>query len=115
VTGHTQGKGFAGAMKRWGFGGMRAPTACRSATVPTVRPVTARIRAACSRTRRWPATWATVSAPSRTWKIVRTDVERGLLFVKGSVPGSKGGWLLVKDAVKVSRPAEVPYPAGHQA
>jgi large subunit ribosomal protein L3 len=44
-------------------------------------------------------------------EIVRTDVERGLLFVKGSVPGSKGTWLLVKDAVKVSRPAEVPYPA----
>jgi large subunit ribosomal protein L3 len=44
-------------------------------------------------------------------EIVRTDVERGLLFVKGSVPGSKGTWLLVKDAVKVARPAEAPYPA----
>jgi large subunit ribosomal protein L3 len=44
-------------------------------------------------------------------EIVRTDVERGLLFIKGSVPGSKGTWLTVKDAVKVPRPAEVPYPA----
>ena len=66
ITGHTQGKGFAGAMKRWGFGGMRAPTACRSRTARMVRPVTARIRAACSRARRWPATWATVNARSRT-------------------------------------------------
>jgi large subunit ribosomal protein L3 len=39
-------------------------------------------------------------------EVVRTDVERGLIFVKGSVPGSKGTWLLVKDAVKVARPAE---------
>ncbi len=45
-------------------------------------------------------------------EIVRTDAARGLLFVKGSVPGHKGGWLLVKDAVKVARHADAPYPAG---
>src|SRR3546814_20183754 len=45
-------------------------------------------------------------------EIVRTDVERGLLFVKGSVPGSKGGWLLVRDAVQLPRHPEAPYPAG---
>ena len=45
-------------------------------------------------------------------EIVRTDVERGLLFVRGSVPGHKGSWLLVKDAVKVPRPRRRPYPAG---
>ena len=45
-------------------------------------------------------------------EIVRTDVERGLLFVKGSVPGHKGSWCLVKDAVKVPAHADLPYPAG---
>jgi large subunit ribosomal protein L3 len=45
-------------------------------------------------------------------EIVGTDVERGLIFVKGSVPGSKGGWLFVKDAVKVDRHADAPFPAG---
>jgi large subunit ribosomal protein L3 len=45
-------------------------------------------------------------------EIVSTDVERGLIFVKGSVPGSKGGWLIVKDAVKVSRHADALFPAG---
>jgi large subunit ribosomal protein L3 len=45
-------------------------------------------------------------------EIVRTDALRGLLFVKGSVPGSKGGWLTVKDSVKIARPEEAPYPAG---
>ena len=46
---------------------------------------------------------------------MQTDVERGLLFVKGSVPGSKGSWLLVKDSVKIARPADAPYPAGLRA
>ena len=41
---------------------------------------------------------------------VDTTAERGLLFIKGSVPGSKGGWLLVSDAVKIDRPADAPYP-----
>jgi large subunit ribosomal protein L3 len=45
-------------------------------------------------------------------EIVRTDATRGLIFVRGSVPGHKGGWLLVKDAVKVPRPDNAPYPAG---
>jgi len=45
-------------------------------------------------------------------EVVRVDDERGLIFVKGSVPGSKNAWLTVKDSVKVSRHAEAPYPAG---
>ncbi|MDO9487683.1 MAG: 50S ribosomal protein L3, partial [Sphingomonadaceae bacterium] len=45
-------------------------------------------------------------------QIVQTDADRGLLFVKGSVPGHKGTWLLVRDAVKLSRHDGVPYPAG---
>ena len=44
--------------------------------------------------------------------IVGTDAARGLLFVKGSVPGSKGGWLQVTDAIKIPRNENVPYPAG---
>jgi large subunit ribosomal protein L3 len=45
-------------------------------------------------------------------EVVLADAERGLLFIKGSVPGSKGSWLTVKDSVKVARPADAPYPAG---
>ena len=67
VTGTTQGKGFAGGMKRWNFGGLRATHGVSvSPPFASVRPVTARIRARCSRARRWPATWATSSVTSRT-------------------------------------------------
>jgi large subunit ribosomal protein L3 len=48
-------------------------------------------------------------------EIVGTDVERGLIFVKGSVPGSKGGWLFVKDAVKHPRHDSAPFPASLKA
>jgi large subunit ribosomal protein L3 len=43
-------------------------------------------------------------------KIVRTDVERGLILVRGAIPGSKGGWVMVKDAVKKPLPKEAPIP-----
>src|SRR5207249_2180608 len=68
IVGVTQGKGFAGAMKRWASRVFERPTACRSRTARTDRPVTARIRAASSRTKRWPATWARAIALSRIWK-----------------------------------------------
>jgi large subunit ribosomal protein L3 len=48
-------------------------------------------------------------------EVVGTDVERGLIFVKGSVPGHKGAWLTVKDAVKVARHKDAPYPASIKA
>jgi large subunit ribosomal protein L3 len=45
-------------------------------------------------------------------EVVRTDPIRGLLFIKGSVPGHKGSWLTVSDAIKLPRPDTAPYPAG---
>ncbi len=44
-------------------------------------------------------------------QVVKTDVDRGLIMIKGAVPGSKGGWVTVKDAVKKPLPDSVPYPA----
>jgi large subunit ribosomal protein L3 len=44
-------------------------------------------------------------------EVVRTDPARGLIFIKGSVPGHKGSWLTVQDAIKLPRPDEAPYPA----
>lgn len=48
-------------------------------------------------------------------KVVKTDVERGLIMVEGSVPGAKGGWIMVRDAVKKSLPGDVPTPGAFRA
>jgi large subunit ribosomal protein L3 len=45
-------------------------------------------------------------------QVVRTDTDRGLLLIKGAVPGSKGGWVTIKDAVKKAAPENLPLPAG---
>jgi len=111
VTGHTQGKGFAGAMKRWGFGGLRATHGVslshRSHGSTGNRQDPGRV----FKNKKMAGHMGDRQRTQQNLEIVRTDVERGLLFVKGSVPGSKGTWLVVKDAVKVARPADVPYPA----
>ncbi|MBK5263980.1 MAG: 50S ribosomal protein L3 [Alphaproteobacteria bacterium] len=110
ITGHTQGKGFAGAMKRWGFGGMRAThgvsVSHRAHGSTGQRQDPGRV----FKNKKMAGHMGDRQRTQQNLEIVRTDVERGLLFVKGSVPGSKGTWLLVKDAVKVARHAEAPYP-----
>ncbi len=45
-------------------------------------------------------------------EVVKTDADRGLIMIKGAVPGSKGGWVTVKDAVKKKAPEGLPFPAG---
>ena len=44
-------------------------------------------------------------------EVVQLDSDRGLILVKGSVPGAKGGWVLISDAVKVKQPDNLPFPA----
>jgi large subunit ribosomal protein L3 len=112
VAGVTQGKGFAGAMKRWGFGGLRAThgvsVSHRSHGSTGNRQDPGRV----FKNKKMAGHMGARTRTQQNLEIVRTDVERGLLFVKGSVPGHKGSWLLVRDAVKVARPDNVPYPAG---
>jgi large subunit ribosomal protein L3 len=112
VQGVTQGKGFAGAMKRWGFKGLRAThgvsVSHRSHGSTGNRQDPGRV----FKNKKMAGHMGARNRTQQNLEIVRTDAARGLLFVKGSVPGSKGGWLLVKDAVKVARPDNIPYPAG---
>ncbi|MGF7149604.1 large subunit ribosomal protein L3 [Sphingomonas zeicaulis] len=115
ITGHTQGKGFAGAMKRWGFGGLRAThgvsVSHRSHGSTGNRQDPGRV----FKNKKMAGHMGDRQRTQQNLEVVSTDVERGLIFVKGSVPGHKGTWLLVKDAVKVPRHAEAPYPAGLKA
>uniref|UniRef100_UPI0038F7F469 large ribosomal subunit protein uL3 n=1 Tax=Streptomyces niveiscabiei TaxID=164115 RepID=UPI0038F7F469 len=52
---------------------------------------------------------------TQTRVVVETDKDRGLLLVRGAVPGAKGGWVLVRDAVKRAAPSDVPKPGAFRA
>ncbi|MFZ5748194.1 MAG: 50S ribosomal protein L3 [Pseudomonadota bacterium] len=115
VSGRTQGKGFAGAMKRWGFGGLRAThgvsVSHRSHGSTGNRQDPGKV----FKNKKMAGHMGDRNRTQQNLEIVGTDADRGLIFVKGSVPGHKGTWLVVKDAVKVARHAEAPYPAGLKA
>ncbi len=112
VSGKTQGKGFAGAMKRWNFGGLRAThgvsVSHRSHGSTGQRQDPGKV----FKNKKMAGHMGDRNRTQQNLEVVSTDVERGLIFIKGSVPGHKGAWLTVKDAVKVARHADAPYPAG---
>ncbi len=115
ISGQTQGKGFQGGMKRWGFGGLRAThgvsVSHRSLGSTGQRQDPGKV----FKNKKMAGHMGDRQRTQQNLEIVRTDPERGLLFVKGSVPGSKGAWLMVKDSVKIERPGDAPYPAGLKA
>ena len=112
VAGHTQGKGFAGAMKRWGFKGLRATHGVslshRSLGSTGQRQDPGKV----FKGKKMAGHMGDRQRSQQNLEVVRVDDERGLIFVKGSVPGAKNSWLTIIDAVKVARHGEAPYPAG---
>jgi len=111
VAGVTQGKGFAGGMKRWGFGGLRAThgvsVSHRSLGSTGNRQDPGRV----FKNKKMAGHMGARNRTQQNLEVVRTDPARGLIFIKGSVPGHKGSWLTVQDAIKIARPDEAPYPA----
>ena len=115
VTGTTIGKGFAGPMKRWNFGGLRAS---HGVSVSHRSPGSTGNRQDPGRTfpgKKMAGHLGNERVTTQNLKVVRTDVERGLIMVEGSVPGSKGGWILVRDAVKRAAPANLPLPGAFRS
>ena len=112
VSGHTQGKGFQGGMKRWGFSGMRA-THCVSISHRALGSTGQRQDPGkVFKNKKMAGHMGDKQRTQQNLEVVRVDDERGLIFVKGSVPGAKNSWMTIKDAVKVARHGEAPYPAG---
>jgi large subunit ribosomal protein L3 len=110
ITGHTQGKGFAGAMKRWGFGGMRATHGVSISHRAHGSTGNRQDPGKVFKNKKMAGHMGDRQRTQQNLEVVRTDAARGLIFVKGSVPGAKNGWLLVKDAVKVAAPEGLPFP-----
>lgn len=115
VTGTSIGKGFAGGMKRWNFGGLRAThgvsVSHRSHGSTGNRQDPGKTFAGKKMAGHLGDERVTV----QNLKVVATDADRGLIMVHGAVPGSAGGWVLVRDAVKRARPEAAPFPAAVKA
>ncbi len=115
VTAHTQGKGFTGAMKRWNFGGLRATHGVsishRSHGSTGGRQDPGKV----FKGKKMAGRYGNERVTTQNVQVVGTDTELGLLLIKGAVPGSKGSWVMVRDAVKRPRPAEAPVPGAFKS
>lgn len=110
VTGTSIGKGFQGGMKRWNFRGLRA-THGVSVSHRSIGGTGGRQDPGKTfKNKKMAGHMGDDTITTLNLKVVRTDVERGLLLVEGAVPGSKGGWIMVRDAVKKALPKEAPKP-----
>jgi large subunit ribosomal protein L3 len=111
VSGTTIGKGFAGTMKRHNFGGLEAS---HGVSISHRSPGSTGNRQDPGRTfkgKKMSGHMGQVLVTTQNVEIAKVDVERGLIMIKGGVPGSKGSWVMVRDAVKRPLPKEAPKPA----
>jgi large subunit ribosomal protein L3 len=111
VVGTTIGKGFAGVMKRWNFGGLRAT---HGVSVSHRSHGSTGHRQDPGKTFAGKKMAGHMGARRRTTlnlKVVSTDADKGLILVRGAVPGAEGGYVLVRDAVKKPAAEGLPKPA----
>jgi len=112
ISGLTKGKGFAGAMKRWNFGGLEAS---HGVSVSHRSHGSTGQRQDPGRTfkgKKMAGHLGVERVTTQNLEIVRTDAARGLILVKGAVPGADNGWVEVRDAVKAKDNKGAPSPAG---
>jgi large subunit ribosomal protein L3 len=110
VCGITIGKGFAGGMKRWNFGGLRASHGVSISHRSIGGTGGRQDPGKTFKNKKMPGHLGVDRVTTLNLKVIQTDVERGLLLVEGAVPGAKSGWVTVRDAVKKKLPKEAPKP-----
>ena len=111
VSGTSIGKGFAGAMKRWNFGGLRASHGVSISHRSHGSTGQCQDPGRVFKGKKMAGHMGAARVTTQNLQVVKTDADRGLIMVKGAVPGSKGGWVTIKDAVKKPIPENVIYPA----
>jgi large subunit ribosomal protein L3 len=111
VAGTSLGKGFAGAMKRHNFGGLRASHGVSVSHRSHGSTGQCQDPGKVFKGKKMAGHLGAVRVTTQNIQVIRTDSERGLIMVKGSVPGSKGGWVTIKDAVKKATPENAIFPA----
>ena len=110
IQGTTIGKGFAGAMKRWNFGGMRATHGVSVSHRAHGSTGQRQDPGKVFKGKKMAGHLGVETVTTQNLTIVRVDADRGLLLVKGAVPGPEGSYVKVSDAIKRARPSEAPMP-----
>ena len=110
VTGTSIGKGYAGPMKRWNFGGLRASHGVSISHRSHGSTGGRQDPGKTFKNKKMAGHLGVERVTTLNLKVVMTDVERGLVYVEGAVPGHKGGWIMLRDAVKKAPPKELPLP-----
>jgi large subunit ribosomal protein L3 len=111
VAGTSIGKGFAGAMKRHNFGGLRASHGVSISHRSHGSTGQCQDPGKVFKGKKMAGHMGAVRVTTQNLQVVRTDADRGLIMVKGAVPGAKGGWVTIRDAVKKPVPEGVILPA----
>lgn len=112
VQGSTKGKGFAGGMKRWNFGGLRASHGVSVSHRSIGSVGSAQDPGKIWKGKKMPGHLGAETVTTQNLKVVAVYPEDGLILVQGNVPGNAREWVLISDAVKKAAPADAPKPAG---
>ncbi len=115
VAGTSIGKGFAGVMKRHNFKGLRASHGVSVSHRAHGSTGQCQDPGKVFKGKKMAGHMGAARVTVQNLEVVRTDVDRGLIMIKGAVPGSKGGWVTVRDAVKRRAPDNLPTPAAIRA
>ena len=112
VVGTTQGKGFAGAMKRHNFGGLRASHGVSVSHRSHGSTGQCQDPGKVFKGKKMAGHMGAVRNTTQNIEVVSVDEEDGVILLCGAVPGPQNGWVLISDAVKANMPEDAPFPAG---